>query len=413
MAGLGLMNAVQGYMRGKQFADQQQELEHQKRKRAEEEARQADLRAKLEEANKAFGGVIDSSKAKWAIDGAPGSYAPNEETLFRAAEARGATLAKHGMWDQFMQNEAQVAPLRGRARLKAVQRYEMDGDAEALARSIYPTLFDGKQLVGVKRDDGNGTGPAALQLEMSDGSKHVMPVDQLHRMAKVAADPEALKREALLNFERAKAEIFVDRHGKVAKARGDEAIRVDNAKTQNQTGLAVLNNASRERINAGRDEAIKQQAHGRERAAAGSRRAASDPSAAPVPQAQSLGDGLTLLPDAADAEQPPRPEQAMGAARREAATTRKPVEFNLGGQQGMLTRDGGLADAKPAKDAPGVRPAKLPAKKPAAEADPEAKQSATKGDKSPPAKMLKEGVRTKFANGQTWTLRDGKPVQIN
>lgn len=31
---------------------------------------------------------------------------------------------------------------------------------------------------------------------------------------------------------------------------------------------------------------------------------------------------------------------------------------------------------------------------------------------TPPASALKEGVHTKFANGQTWTLQNGKPVQV-
>jgi len=32
---------------------------------------------------------------------------------------------------------------------------------------------------------------------------------------------------------------------------------------------------------------------------------------------------------------------------------------------------------------------------------------------TPPASMLKDGVKTKFKNGQVWTLRDGKPVRVN
>jgi hypothetical protein len=32
---------------------------------------------------------------------------------------------------------------------------------------------------------------------------------------------------------------------------------------------------------------------------------------------------------------------------------------------------------------------------------------------TPPVSKLKEGVATKFGNGQTWTLKNGKPVQVN
>jgi hypothetical protein len=31
---------------------------------------------------------------------------------------------------------------------------------------------------------------------------------------------------------------------------------------------------------------------------------------------------------------------------------------------------------------------------------------------APPASLLKEGVNTKFANGQVWSLRSGQPVQV-
>jgi len=35
-----------------------------------------------------------------------------------------------------------------------------------------------------------------------------------------------------------------------------------------------------------------------------------------------------------------------------------------------------------------------------------------KPDAAPPTNLLKEGIHTKFGNGQTWTLQNGKPVQV-
>lgn len=58
--------------------------------------------------------------------------------------------------------------------------------------------------------------------------------------------------------------------------------------------------------------------------------------------------------------------------------------------------------AAPADGAPRAAPA------PAAPAAPRAAQSS----QTPPANMLREGVQTRFRNGQVWTLRDGKPVRI-
>jgi hypothetical protein len=44
-------------------------------------------------------------------------------------------------------------------------------------------------------------------------------------------------------------------------------------------------------------------------------------------------------------------------------------------------------------------------------AAPSAKPAATPSS-TPPVSLLKEGVETKFKNGQTWTLKNGKPVQV-
>ncbi len=43
---------------------------------------------------------------------------------------------------------------------------------------------------------------------------------------------------------------------------------------------------------------------------------------------------------------------------------------------------------------------------------PEAKRPTVRDAAGPPASALQEGKRTKFANGQVWTLRGGKPVRI-
>lgn len=52
-------------------------------------------------------------------------------------------------------------------------------------------------------------------------------------------------------------------------------------------------------------------------------------------------------------------------------------------------------------------PATTPSATPAAGGKPTATPSST-----PPVNLLKEGVETSFKNGQTWTLKNGKPVQV-
>lgn len=240
MAGLGLASGIRAYQQGVEWKQRQEDDAVARSVRDEQIARQREMRAKLEEANKEFGRVIDESKAQWGLNGAQGQYTPNEETMFRAAEARGAALARHGMWDEFMANEAKVAPMRQQARMKAVQRFEVDGDAESLARAIYPTLFDGKRLKSVTRDDGNGTGPAALMMEMDDGSKHAMPVDKLYQAAKMAADPEALKREAMLNYQRALSGFHTEGRLKEIEAQGNNQRAVANIQADARVDAAEV-----------------------------------------------------------------------------------------------------------------------------------------------------------------------------
>lgn len=81
-----------------------------------------------------------------------------------------------------------------------------------------------------------------------------------------------------------------------------------------------------------------------------------------------------------------------------------------GGLEGLLGAQGGTINIPPPGDRPGPAaspaPAPAPAPGPAAKAPPAAKTTA------PPANLLKEGMVTTFKNGQSWTLRGGKPVQV-
>jgi hypothetical protein len=249
MAGIGLKDALNSFQQGVAWKQHQEEI-----------GRQRAQRQALDDANRASTEVIESSKAEWATNGAQGQYRPSEETMFRAAEARGAALARAGMWDQFMQNEAQVAPMRLRARASALQRYEQDGDADALARAVYPTLFDGKRIVGSETIAGAGSVPAMLKLKLSDGSEQMLGADDLVKRVKLSlVDPvQAAKTEALVNQKRLEAQIEAEKQITVEKAkRGfqadvedrkhQNAVKLEGVKAENARGLADLNNAASQR----------------------------------------------------------------------------------------------------------------------------------------------------------------------
>lgn len=265
MAGLGLVSALNQYQQGVDWKQQQQEVERAKQQRSY-----------LDEANAAATGVINASQQEWAANGAQGQYRPNSTTMFKAAEARSAALAKRGLWDQFVQNEAQVAPMRIKTRADALQRYEQDGDIETLARTVYPTIFDGKEIQGVEKIEGapgsDNLGlkaiPTKLKLKLSDGSTQDMEPQRLVQIVKSSlVDPQVTaKNEIMLNLQRAQQEIKTEGQIKVEEFKGEQGRKTKNVEHANKVEelglnfgynkqLHADNNASRERVGAGHDKA--------------------------------------------------------------------------------------------------------------------------------------------------------------
>lgn len=253
MAGLNLSQAVDRFQQGVAWSQHQEQV-----------ARARSQQAAMDEANKAATGVIEQSKAEWAMNGAQGEYRPSNATMFRAAEARGSALAKAGLWDQFMQNEAQVAPIRLKTRADALQQYQIDGDVDKLARSVYPTLFDGKTIVGSERIEGaEGVQglkpiPAKLKVKLSDGTEHSLDPQQLVGQIKLSLDPEALKREAVMNLELAKIRAQGDERVRAAEAAGDQARKTEGVRQEGAKGLAAVKFGYDSQLQGQRDAAADQ-----------------------------------------------------------------------------------------------------------------------------------------------------------
>jgi hypothetical protein len=271
MQGLGLSNAVDRFQQGVAWSQQQEEIG---RVRAQRQA--------MDEANRTATSVLDEDKAQWALQGAPGTYKPNDSTMFRAAEARGMALAKAGLWDHFVQNEAQVAPMRMRARAAAVQDFDLTGDPDKFMRSVYPTLFDGRRIVSSERIQGADAvqGLPAIANKMvftlDDGTKQSFSdadIKRIYGQTKASlVDPvESAKREAMINQKRAEAEIEAAKQQAIETTKqagrvqlegvkNSYAITQEGLKQSNRLGLADVNNASAERRSAGNNAATLQAA---------------------------------------------------------------------------------------------------------------------------------------------------------
>lgn len=265
MAGLGLMNAVKAYQDGVAWRQQQDDVERQQKQRATYDA-----------ANQAAADVLESSKAEWALNGAQGQYQPSDTTMLKSAEARGQALAKGGDWESYLKNEAAVQGQRTRLRANALQRFEQDGDPVALAQAVYPTVFDGREIVSVEKvggmpalaSIGRPATESAIRYKLSDGTEGEMPVAKMVGQVKsLLVDPvAAAQKEIELNFLRTKASIEAEKQKDVEREKGSQARLTEDLRGKNARGLADVkfgydsqladkNNASRERVGAGNNKA--------------------------------------------------------------------------------------------------------------------------------------------------------------
>lgn len=245
MAGLGLMNAIQGYQQGVAWKQQQDQI-----------ARQQQQQAVLDEANMAAGNLIKQDQQQHVLRGGdPASYRPPEDLMFKAAEARGGALAKAGLWDQFMQNEAQVAPMRLQARAKAVQQYEADRDPVKFIMAVNNSMFNGKDVKGVEKIDATPQAESAdglqgvegtkggVRVTFSDGTSQVIDPDAAAKGIKVGMlDP---KQWAMSEAEAARKRIEREQQTadqlKVVDAQGKNSIRVAEINADSREAVAATN----------------------------------------------------------------------------------------------------------------------------------------------------------------------------
>lgn len=279
MAGLNLTSAVQNYYAARDDKMRRDEIE-----------RQMERRRKLEEANGEAGRIIDASKAEWAMSGAQGTYKPSDETMLAAAEARGTALARAGLWDEYAKNEVTLAPQKLRIRASALEGYEADGDFGRFIGRFYPTIFDGKRVVGVekmttapslesmstpgserqpKRSVGGdvvptantGDGPAPdmvgvaagkpmFKVKLDDGTEKVVDPEAVIKRAKMMLlDPvQTARAEYEAGLKRWAATHEADEKVRVEREKGAQDRQTDAQKGERESLDSAAERASRERV---------------------------------------------------------------------------------------------------------------------------------------------------------------------
>lgn len=229
MAGLGLNQAVDAYTQGVKQGEQIRQIEQ---ARKEDEAVQA--------ADQAYGAVHQRAQERLLAANPTATYTPDDATEFEAAEARGAELAKRGLWKHYLTNEAMVQQQRVRVRSDALNQYKVDGDPEKLVRTVYPTIFNGKKVVSVKRMEGAPAGlgfeaiPDKVEIELDDGTKSTRPVAELVAdLNKSLVDPAKFaEQEVRHNFLMAQIKARGEENRGTEKVKADGRIAVEEKRGQ-------------------------------------------------------------------------------------------------------------------------------------------------------------------------------------
>jgi hypothetical protein len=248
MSGLGLMQAVQGYQQGVAWKQRQDQMA---RAQAQQQA--------LDAANQEAAGLIKQDQQQHVLRGGdPANYRPPEDLMFKAAEARGGALAKAGLWEQFMENEAKVAPMRLQARAKAVQQYEADRDPVKFVMAVNGSMFNGKDVKGVEKVDGTpevdgagGMGAQAtkggVKVTFSDGTSQVIDPDAAAKGIKVGLlDPKAWAiSEAQAAAKRLEQSQQTEGQLKVVSAQGENAKAVARINADSRENVADTNAEAR------------------------------------------------------------------------------------------------------------------------------------------------------------------------
>lgn len=137
----------------------------------------------------------------------PKPFQPKPDQLLKAYEARGQALARGGDFQGFTENFAKIAPLRAEMRNKTIDAalgaYKLDSDIGKLAKTVYSTIDDGKEIAdvvkvkGVRQLGADGKvdpaagAPATFTLKMSDGqmSKPMTAEDMVALAERMRMDP--------------------------------------------------------------------------------------------------------------------------------------------------------------------------------------------------------------------------------
>lgn len=341
------------------------------------EAQQAAMKP-IEDERKAF----EEAAAKTGA--APQAYQPSKRALLRAGQAQTDYFHMKGRLDlgekSWRQTEELRATMRAPAAKKLLDKVVRGGDITQELTEFDEDMDDGLGLQKVEEFKAPGGERAykVWQRRRFDGKgigePRIVTAKGLIESATMAVqDPkgaaEMLRKSYLENLDSANKEREAAAKAKAAREDEDHKQRgrldLDDRRTNNDMrldGVRTANDVKVKTTAGAGDVAAVRQALTQERIAAD----------------KNVDQILAQLKDTTRSSEKPGLQAELAVAKKNAADIRDKLS-RFGDEKTSLGAAGG---------------------------------SAAKAGPAPPTKLLKDGVNTKFKNGQVWTLRDGKPVQV-
>lgn len=224
-----------------------------------ERARMEKQRAAQERANQAFTeGVQSGLKRHVEAGGDPNAWKPGDTDYLRGVEARGRALIEAGDMPGFMQNMGAADAQMRRITASALQQFQADRDPVKLAKSFYPTIFDGRSIEAAELVPGgqpgalNGapSGPTMLRVKLDNGDIRMVQPEALVKSAEESLkDPvKALEDRARLAFLQAKTDVETGGKLKVEQEKGAQERTTESVRQANRLTLADAETQGRLRV---------------------------------------------------------------------------------------------------------------------------------------------------------------------
>jgi hypothetical protein len=185
-------------------------------------------------------GLASTAPAAPAAPAAAKPVPDKAKAILAAYEARGNHFANAGDWHGYMENEAKVAPLRAQIRVRAMQQYGVDKDPVALAKAVYPTIFDGKEITAAEivpggdqnAPKGAPSGAPKMRVTLNDGTTSLVdPNEFVAKVSQSLVDPVAFAQK------QAEAQLWQAKNDYETKNK----LKVEEVKGKNAMGLADVN----------------------------------------------------------------------------------------------------------------------------------------------------------------------------